>query len=249
VSAVSVSPDGRFLALGTDSGAILLWDLLDNREIGRLEGHRATVWTLSFSPDGQLASGSDDTTILVWDVEKILAPARRPSPLKDTELRGLCLVLGDSDALKASRAVWRLAMGLDQVIAELRKHIKPAPLPDDRITRLVQDLGGSSFDVRERAMKELARLGAKAEDALRAALLNGSDLEVRRRAEALLKPFADNRLAARERRCLAVIEQVASAEAQKLLRELARGAPGARLTIEAKAILERLNRRPAGERR
>jgi WD40 repeat protein len=249
VSAVSFSPDGRFLALGTDSGAIRLWDLLDNREAGRLEGHCATVWSLTFSPDGRLASGSDDTTILIWDVGNVLAPARRPSPLKDAELRALCLVLGDSDTLRASRAVWRLVLGRDQVIGELRMHIKPAPLPDDRINRLVQDLGGSSFDVRERATKELARLGAKAEDALRAALLAGRDLEVRRRAEGLLKPFAHNRLGARERRCLAVLEQIGSAEAQKVLRELAGGAPGARLTIEAKAILGRLNRRLVEDRK
>ncbi len=243
VSAVSVSPDGRFLTLGTNSGAIRLWDLLDNREVGRLKGHRGTVWCLSFSADGRLASGSDDTTVLIWDVEKIVAPARRLAPLKDGEIRELCRALGHSDALKASRAVWRLVLARDGVIGELRKQIRPVPHPNERITRLVQDLGASSFEARERATKELARLGANAEDALRAVLLTGSDLEVRRRAEALLKPFAEGRLIARERRCLAVLEQVGSAEARTLLRELAGGAPGARLTTEAKAVLGRTSTR------
>jgi hypothetical protein len=106
----------------------------------------------------------------------------------------------------------------------------------------VRDLGASSFEARERATKELARLGSKAEDVLRAALLAGSDLEVRRRAEPLLKLFADGRLGGRERRCLAVLEQIGSVEARALLRELATGSPGARLTTEAKAVLGRMRK-------
>ncbi|NET62333.1 MAG: hypothetical protein F6K47_41390, partial [Symploca sp. SIO2E6] len=34
-----------------------------------LQGHISTVWSISFSPDGQtLASGSADRTVKVWDV-------------------------------------------------------------------------------------------------------------------------------------------------------------------------------------
>lgn len=51
----------------TDS--IKLFDLKSGAHIRTLEGHERAVVALSFSPDGtELASGSDDTTIRVWDV-------------------------------------------------------------------------------------------------------------------------------------------------------------------------------------
>jgi hypothetical protein len=46
----------------------------------------------------------------------------------------------------------------------------------------------------------------------------------------------------RELRSLEVVEQIGDAEARQLLRALAQGAPPARLTREAKASLERLER-------
>jgi hypothetical protein len=53
-------------------------------------------------------------------------------------------------------------------------------------------------------------------------------------------------LRAAERRCLALLEQVGSPEASKMLAELAGGASGSLLTQEAKSALVRLKRAAAG---
>ncbi len=46
---------------------ILIWDLQQNAEIKRLEGHRGTLWNIAFSPDGtQLASAANDRTARIW---------------------------------------------------------------------------------------------------------------------------------------------------------------------------------------
>src|SRR5262249_10145617 len=111
---------------------------------------------------------------------------------------------------------------------------------EPRIDRLVRDLGSIDYQTRENATRQLAALGDKAEEALRATLLSGGDLEVRRRAERLLRPLAGRTLPAAQRRCLALLEQIGSAEGREHLRQLAKGAPGARLTLEAQAALERL---------
>src|ERR1022692_158210 len=36
-----------------------------------LRGHKGTIWSLTFSPDGKtLCSGGDDEIIIVWDIAK-----------------------------------------------------------------------------------------------------------------------------------------------------------------------------------
>lgn len=67
---VAFSPDGRYLALGGDDGAVYLQDpATGNTKAGPLFGHRDIVRDLAFSADGRLlASASEDGTLWLWDV-------------------------------------------------------------------------------------------------------------------------------------------------------------------------------------
>ena len=88
----------------------------------------------------------------------------------------------------------------------------------------------------------MAQLAELAEGALLKALAAKQPLEVHLRLKALLEdpevvPSAER---LRELRSIEVLEKIGTPEASQLLRELAGGAPGARLTVEAMAALARL---------
>jgi RNA polymerase sigma factor (sigma-70 family) len=240
------SPDGRLLARVGDYRTIVLWEVLTGKVRRQFRGHQARIMPLAFAPDGKtLLSGSDDTTVLVWDVAR--RQEQRPGRLSDAELQGAWQALADEDAEKADRAVFTLAATAAQSVPFLERHLRPARVAGpERLARLIADLDSDEFAVRERATRELAGLGEQAEPVLREALKKSPSPEVRRRMQDLLGrlrgvPPAPDLL--RSLRAVEVFEHVGTPQARELLAALARGAPEARLTQEAKASLERLARR------
>jgi len=105
--------------------------------------------------------------------------------------------------------------------------------------------------VREKAQEELAALGDLAEPALLRSLENKPSVEMRRRVQTLLErlrgPVTRPEFL-QALRALAVLEDIGTPEARRLLQELAKGAPEARLTREAKASLRRPDSRSSSGR-
>jgi WD40 repeat protein len=77
---VAISPDGRRAISASTGGTLILWDLVDPREINRFAGHTDNVTDIAFSQDGRYlltSSGrenismglTDDNTIRLWDIE------------------------------------------------------------------------------------------------------------------------------------------------------------------------------------
>jgi RNA polymerase sigma factor (sigma-70 family) len=248
------SPDARYLAGSAHRGdTIFLWEMASRKECMRFMGHKN--WHkcfLAFSPDGRtLASGTDDTTAMLWDMtgrspEGTLASIDLPPKGLDT----LWKDLAGEDAQKAFRAIWTLVAGSKQAIPFLRKHLEPVPPIDaksqQQVDQWLAGLDNREFHVRDKATKELEKLGERGGDAIRQALKGNPSLEVRRKLEQLLEklerfPSAPERL--REVRAVEVLEHIGTAEATQHLQALAVGAPEARLTKEAKASVDRLAKR------
>ncbi len=58
------------MASGSDDYRVKLWSLESQKEVTTLQGHRKSVYSVAFSPDGKyLASGSTDKTVKLWSVE------------------------------------------------------------------------------------------------------------------------------------------------------------------------------------
>ena len=67
----------------------------------------------------------------------------------------------------------------------LQKHLRPAEMDANRVTALLAALDGDDFGEREKASRELAKLGDLAGPAVRQALAGKPSPEARRRLEQL----------------------------------------------------------------
>jgi WD40 repeat protein len=90
-SVLAVSHDQRRIA-GAANDEIFVWELTARgdgaagaRFLTQLSGHTGRVTSLAFSSEGVLASGSEDTTVLLWDVDKATKPAESTDEAKSHE--------------------------------------------------------------------------------------------------------------------------------------------------------------------
>ena len=124
----------------------------------------------------------------------------------------------------------------------------PVPAADaQRLARLIKDLNSDNFKARQNATRELEGLGEVALSACQKAMADKPSLEVRQRLQTLLSTQHEARWSItperlRMLRCIEVLELSRTAAARQLLAHLAKGAPAARLTEEAKSALRRVDK-------
>jgi WD40 repeat protein/serine/threonine protein kinase len=67
VFSAAFSPDGRWIASGSQDGKVTIWDATTGRELPPFQAHKNHVRCVAFSPDGRrLATASWDGTAKVW---------------------------------------------------------------------------------------------------------------------------------------------------------------------------------------
>jgi WD40 repeat protein len=253
----ALSPDGKVAATVRYERAVQLgnkvdlWELASGKRIRQFEV-AYELRAVAFAPDGRtLASaGFGDCAILIWDLTGLLQAGRLPAvPLQGPELVRLWDDLADADPATAYRALWSMTAGEKQAVPFLKRRLRPIePVDLGRLDKLIKDLDSDQFALREQATQELRRAAELAAPRLRETIERRPSLEVRVRAERLLRELewpvlAPERL--RTGRAIQVLENVGTAKAQQILQMLAKGAPDAMLTQEAKVALQRLAKRPA----
>lgn len=130
MTAMAVSPVGKLCALGQASGAIALVDLASGKTLRSLDGHRAEITGLAFSPDATtLYSGSADKSLRAWEVDDGSATGQVENAAPVT---AIALVSGASQIAVASAdhtiRIWSLAewsKATSELIAELKGHTAP----------------------------------------------------------------------------------------------------------------------------
>ena len=250
---LNFSTDGKTLASTGRDQTIRLWELATGQERARLRGTDYAISGVAFSPAGRmLVSGSQDSTALIWDVTGLMRDGRLPTvSVSPQKLKTLWAELAEGDAAKAWRALWALSASAKQTVPLLNEQLSPASIVSaERITRLIADLDSDQFAVREKTERQLEKIGEEAEAALRKTLAARPSAEVRRRVEQLLEKLERGILPGtrlQQLRAIEVLEHIGTPDAQEVLKKLAKGAPEARLTQEAKAALARLGKQRSGK--
>ncbi len=242
---VAVSPDQRLLAAGGWQG-IKIFEIATGHERRAFEDYVGDAYALAFSPDGRaLAAAVGDSTIMVWDVPGKALVMEDKAPA----LEALWKDLAATDGVTVHRAIWGLTARADKAVPFLKSMIKaPAKMDVKNLAKLVTDLDSEVFAEREHATLELQKAGTAAEPLLKKLVAESPSLEVKARAKELLDDIASGNSSPdrmQVSRALEALECVGTAEAVKLLRDLAQGEPTAQLTREARTAVERLTQRLA----
>jgi WD40 repeat protein len=247
---LAFSPNGRLLA-STGAGqsghlvvgyglGVDVWDTLTGEKAGALP---VTPECVAFSPDGaRMATGGRDHCVLIWEAPKVRQRkmAKAPSP---AERDAWWAALG-GDARGAYKAIGQMLDDPEHAAALLKERVCPVQAGDPATAaKLIAQLGSEVFAERERAERALEKMGEGVAHLLTKAIHGNVDLELRRRAEGLLKKWHTfSTYGKKHHRAVLTLEWIGTPAARALLRNLAGGAPNARLTVEARAALKRLER-------
>ncbi len=69
VTSVAFSPNGKFIASGSEDSIIKSWCLDDDNQLRNTKGHSKPIRSISVSSDGKyFASGSDDNLVIIWNI-------------------------------------------------------------------------------------------------------------------------------------------------------------------------------------
>jgi WD40 repeat protein len=246
------SPDGKVVAYNAGDYTVELREVLTGKLLTRLSREAHFIHEIAFAPDGRsLAVAYNDSTVLVWDTTGLAVTAGKLPllPLTAAESESLWTDLASGDGPRIHRAVWTLVAGNDKTVTALGQRLRPAERPDPKqLATSLADLDSERFDKRDQAARQLEKMEG-AREAVQQALAGKPSLEMRHRLEKILKkldtlPWDEEIM--RSLRAVQVLEQIGTPEALQVLEALAAGTPGAGLTKEARAALDRLKNRLRG---
>jgi hypothetical protein len=206
-------------------------------------------WTAQFIPGfGLVGRDSDWRKRDFIEIAPLHKHVKHNKPLTEQQWTTFWDDLAGKKSGRMLLALDTLGRFPEQSVPRLRDQLKPVAAPDPRklaeAARWIADLDNDQFAARQKATSALENLGSVALQPLKERLKNRPSLELRRRIEQLVQKLEQpaSREELRAMRAIHILEEVGTAEAEKIIDTQARGYAGALQTDKARAALERLRR-------
>jgi hypothetical protein len=177
--------------------------------------------------------------VLIWTAPK---PRKKEAKAPTVTERAAWWADLGGGAKDAYRAIGEMIDSPQPSVGMLKEKVRPIRAADPvAAAKLIAQLDSEEFTEREKAERALEKMGEAVAHHLIKAIQGKGDLELRRRAQRLLKKCNETSILGKQHhRAVATLEWIGTPAARALLLRLADGAPGARLTIEARGALKRL---------
>jgi WD40 repeat protein len=242
---IAFAPDSKRLAAADANRDIYVWELTVGDKVRTFQGHQKAVTSLAISPDGKtLLSGSEDATMLLWDLG---GAARVDAVLTPQQLSDYWDALADSDAGIAADAAKALLSAQQAAMTLFTQRLTAGEAPNvEEIPKLIADLSGDDVKANLKAAARLKSFGSRASSHLFKALAARPPLAARKRLEEVLQAIGEFPVppeALQRTRAIQLLEQIGSHDARNLLVKLAQTEPPTAASLDAKAALQRLELR------
>src|SRR5205814_1635767 len=136
VWALAMSPDGKTVAAvsaaarGNGQQEVRAWDVTTRKSRWSVTTDDKAGIHLAFSPDGvTLATGSRDTTVLLWDLTGQLGQEKPKVPPGEKELSSLWAYLDAREAKVAFAAMAQLQLTPADAVTLFARHLSPVTTP------------------------------------------------------------------------------------------------------------------------
>ena len=244
------SGNGKVLAAASAGDPVVrLWDVASGRQRRRLAATSAGVRALALSPDGLTLALASGNRVYLWNVStRDLGKLGEPVALSAAEMKTAWHDLASKDQAQAESAFRKLATAQNHALEFFKKQVRAIAVPfvdKKAVQKWLSELDNPTFALRQRASKELAKLGELIQPDLEKYLATKPSLEGSRRAQKLLERLHDPELTPDRLRCLKtieILEILRTPQAQRLLEEIAQDGLINQIRIAAQESLERLKR-------
>ena len=241
IMSFAYSPDNRWLVSGDRAGQVILWDLLGQQPIVKLQGHApgATISCCNFSADGRFlltgASATDDSSLIVWDLNALVFGATDGEPTLDLTADELAVAwqnLASENPEVAIAEIERLHQARLDSLPLVAQHVAAAAeIVDESFIRgLIDQLDSPNFEIRQQATDKLLAYRGSAEVLLKEKLAADPDAETRFRIRKVLatpgnRPKIEPAEYRQWLRAIHLLQRIGNEQALGILQRLATGHP------------------------
>ena len=113
------SRDGKTLATAGFDGEVHLWDVIEAKEVARLNGEKSTIRSVSFAPDGKtVACVNDAGFVKLWDTSTGILKQTLPGLSESMRQAAGSIMLDATSSSHRMDTCWP-SRSLDPINAEL----------------------------------------------------------------------------------------------------------------------------------